>query len=124
MIRSVPCTACPYRRDAPPGLWAPDEYAKLPPYDLDTAYQPHGAFACHATPEALCHGWAVVGGPDLLALRIRSAQGLVEEIPAPAVPLFGSGTEAAEHGLSAIDAPPEETIDAIDRLRRKYERLR
>lgn len=123
-VRSEPCSACPYRRDAPPGLWAENEYAKLPPYDEPTWAQPTEAFACHATPEHLCHGWAVVGGWDLLALRLLAARGGPIDIPDPHVPLFASGADAAEHGLSAIEAPPAATVHAHDRLLRKYERLR
>lgn len=28
--RSQPCDTCPYRQDAPSGLWSASEYAKLP----------------------------------------------------------------------------------------------
>lgn len=123
-IRGEACSACPYRQDAPPGLWAADEYAKLPPYDGETWEQPHEPFACHATPDRYCHGWAVVGGTDLLALRLRAAHGVDVEIPEPSVPLFGSGLEAAVHGLSALDVPPEETVAMQRRLLRKHPRLR
>lgn len=51
--------ACPYRKDVPSGVWDASEYDKLPAYDAPTAEQPFAPFACHATPEKLCHGWAV-----------------------------------------------------------------
>lgn len=124
-IRPAACSACPYRCDAPPGLWAEAEYAKLPPYDAETFAQPTAPFACHATPEQICHGWAVVGGWDLLALRLLGAN--VHDpivIPEPSVPLFSSGSEAADHGMSAIDDPPDRTLDVQDRLLRHHERLR
>lgn len=43
-----PCGSCPYRRDAPQGLWQPEEYVKLPAYDTETPDQPARLFACHA----------------------------------------------------------------------------
>lgn len=122
-VRAEACSACPYRRDAPPGLWHEDEYAKLVDYDNDTWAQPTAAFACHATPDHYCHGWAVVGGYDLLALRLAACNEPIV-IPEPSTPLFDSGTDAATHGRSGLDRPPPEAIAAGDRLMRKYERLR
>jgi len=131
MIRREPCIACPYRKDAPPGLWAASEYDKLLPYDATTSEQPFEAFACHATPEHLCHGWAVVHSNrghefELISLRLAAALRRLDgiEIPEPLVPLFGSAAEAAEHGKSAIDDPPEEAFVMGERLARKYGRLR
>jgi hypothetical protein len=126
IIRSAPCGACPYRRDCPSGVWAPHEYEKLRPYDEPTGSQPFGMFMCHATPDAICHGWAVVHtsqGPeyDLLALRVRQWEG---DIPPPAVPLFSSGNEAADHGQAEIETPGPQARRTIDRLVRKYDRLR
>jgi hypothetical protein len=124
MIRKEPCTACPYRIDVPSGLWAPEEYDKLPPYDEELINQPIGYFACHATPEHLCHGWAVVGGWDLLALRIYAATHEDLEIPQPVVPLFESHQEAAEHGRADIDTPSDTAVKTINRLVKKYPRLK
>lgn len=42
-----PCASCPYRRDVPSGIWAAEEYAKLPAYDADTPFQPPHLFLCH-----------------------------------------------------------------------------
>ena len=124
-IRSQPCSACPYRCDVPSGVWSHDEYEKLRPYDEPTADQPFEAFGCHATPDKICHGWAVVhtnrGRPyDLLALRIIGSP----EIPSITVPLFASGNEAADHGQRDIEEPSDEARETVDRLTRKYERLR
>jgi Family of unknown function (DUF6283) len=123
VIRAESCTACPYRQDAPPGLWAADEYAKLPPYDAPTAHQPFAAFLCHATPAHYCHGWAVVHssrghGHELLALRLAGVG--AEDVPPARVALFASGTEAAAHGMRDPDA---RTIDTAGRLVAKYPRL-
>lgn len=124
-IRSMPCEACPYRRDVPSGLWAASEYDKLVDFDLPTGEQPFQAFACHATPDHLCHGWAVVHSSrghefDLLALRMGGSP----PVPPPGVPLFGSGREAAEHGKRDIAAPELAAEEAIERLQRKHPRLR
>jgi hypothetical protein len=125
-IRSMPCSSCPYRRDVPSGVWAHSEYQKLRDYDAPTGDQPFAAFACHASPEVLCHGWAVVHSNrghqyDLLALRLMLPH---PKIPPAGVPLFGSGNEAADHGQRDIEAPGAEARRTTDRLLRKYERLR
>lgn len=124
-VRSQPCSACPYRQDVPSGVWSAHEYDKLRDYDKPTGEQPFEAFACHATPEHLCHGWAVVHTTrgneyDLLALRIHG----YPDIPDAGVPLFASGNEAADHGQADIEQPSEEAIAAVEKLSRKYDRLR
>lgn len=123
--RKTPCPACPYRRDVPSGVWAPEEYDKLRRYDAPTADQPPKAFLCHATPERLCHGWAVTHSQrghdfDLLALRFMFHDAKVPA--APAVPLFSSGNEAADHGQRDVRTPSQEAKEAMDRLLR-YPRL-
>lgn len=124
-VRSQPCSACPYRIDVPSGVWSANEYDKLVEYDAPTGDQPMATFACHATPEHYCHGWAVVHTSrdnefDLFALRLRG----VRDIPQAAVPLFESGAEAAEHGKRDIDNPSEEACEVVQRLAGKYDRLR
>lgn len=124
-VRSMPCTFCPYRRDCPSGIWALKEYELLRLYDAETVGQPPNGFGCHATPDHYCNGWAIVHSSrghafDLLALRIHWPD---RGIPEPAVPLFGSGAEAADHGEAAIESPPEEAFLAVDRLLRKYPRI-
>jgi hypothetical protein len=107
--RKRPCPSCPYRRDVPSGIWAPEEYAKLPAYDRPTGEQPPQAFYCHQRTGELCAGWA--GCHDManaLAMRFACLQGEVDpavfDYVSP-VPLFGSGAEAAEHGMQDIAAP-------------------
>lgn len=122
LISPLPCAACPYRRDVPSGVWAASEYDKLIDYDAETGDQPLSAFACHATPENLCHGWAVVHTNrgheyDLLALRMLSIG--EHDIPVTKVPLFSSGTEAAEHGKAEIENPSIETRRAVNKLLRR-----
>jgi Family of unknown function (DUF6283) len=123
--RKTPCPACPYRRDVPSGVWAAEEYEKLRRYDRPTGEQPPHAFSCHATPERLCHGWAVVHSSrghdfDLLALRFMFHDA---EVPTEAaVPLFASGNEAADHGQRDVATPSEDAEAAMAKLLR-YPRL-
>jgi hypothetical protein len=124
-VRRTPCEACPYRQDVPSGVWSEAEYEKLRPYDGETWEQPPGAFACHAAPARLCHGWAVVSARaehsrESLALRIEGCP----DIPEAAAPLFATHGEAADHGLRAVEAPPDEAVQLAERLRRKHTRLR
>lgn len=112
-----PCTSCPYRLDAPSGLWDAQEYAKLPAYDGDITSQAlagaGSVFMCHTRPQRLCAGW--VGCHDMeenLGLRLASAHGMVAPDVLIAVmaytspvPLFASGREAADHGARDIDRP-------------------
>lgn len=123
-VRGGPCQACPYRRDVPSGIWHPDEYAKLPPYDAPTALQPAATFHCHATPEALCHGWAVVHSERGHAFELLAQRIWPFEVPiGGTTPLFGSGTEAALHGLADVDDPTGEAQAAMARLLAKHAHL-
>jgi Family of unknown function (DUF6283) len=124
-VRAQACSACPYRRDCPSGLWQEHEYDKLPPYDAPTGDQPLAPFMCHATPDHYCHGWAVVHSGrghdhDLLALRLFGCP----SIPPPNTPLFESGAEAAEHGKRDVDAPSDDAVKTMERLVRIHPRLR
>ena len=127
-VRSESCSACPYRRDVPSGVWSAAEYDKLTEYDGPIYQQSPTAFSCHATPEHLCHGWAVVhgsGDKELLGLRILSLmEGEPIEVPPPgSVPLFDSGAEAAAHGKRDIEHPSDEARATAARLVRKHPRL-
>ena len=122
----VPAQLAPIAKMSRAALWQEHEYDKLVEYDKPTGEQPYMPFGCHATPEHLCHGWAVVHSNrgneyDLLALRIFPPP---SGIPEQVVPLFASGQEAADWGMRDIENPSDEALDAIDRLGRKYERLR
>jgi hypothetical protein len=124
-----PCGSCPYRRDVPAGVWHPEEYDKLPEYDNETGSQPMAVFACHQQDDTMCSGW--VGTHDMdqsMALRISLLNGhttpedyeaaLDYECP---VPLFGTGLEAAAHGISGVADPDERTLGMIEKLKRKRE---
>jgi hypothetical protein len=106
-----PCASCPYRRDAPSGLWAVQEYDKLLAYDGEIIDQLlKGAtmdFGCHQRDGNLCAGWVAAHGPhNLLALRLRAAKVPQETWDYKTdVPVFSSGAEAREHGLRDMESP-------------------
>ncbi len=122
-----PCESCPYRRDVPSGVWAPEEYAKLLDYDKLTGEQPTQAFLCHQQNGRVCAGWLgchlkAPRGRDLLSLRFlfRSSDDwlAMEEIldyKSP-VPLFSSSREAAEHGLTEVDNPDYDAARIINKI--------
>lgn len=116
----VPCGTCPYRRDVPAGVWAAEEYEKLPRYDGDTMEQIMnggiGLFFCHQNDGHLCAGW--VGCHDtnhLAALRLDPVAEETFDYVSP-VPLFESGAEAAAHGMSGIEDPDDKAQKAIKKL--------
>lgn len=120
VVAPNPCASCPYRRDVPSGIWDPSEYAKLSAYDADTGDQPWQAFGCHRDDGRLCAGWLGHRRPqDLLAVRIGVTS---NSYPATImryrtdVPLFGTGAEAAEHGLSAVSAPDPDAVQAAAKI--------
>jgi hypothetical protein len=118
-----PCGSCPYRRDVPSGIWAAEEYAKLPEYDKPTGEQPPSVFLCHRQDGRLCAGWVAVHDMDeCLGLRIAAATGAFTEPDAVLnyvtdVPLWGSGAEAAAHGRADLDSPGEEARKVMRKLR-------
>lgn len=126
---SNPCGSCPYRCDVPSGVWATEEYEKLPDYDRPTQEQPATVFLCHQQNGRLCAGW--VGCHDMnenLGLRISLAMGLVTpdvyvttQDYVSTVPLFSSGAEAAEHGVVDIEEPNASAQRVIAKLMRRQE---
>ena len=130
-----PCATCPYAKSTPSGVWAAEEYAKLPDYDNETGYQPVGVFQCHqqdvdSSRARVCAGWAGChnGNPrghELLAYRVAVPYGVLSMADLEAtmdyrspVPLFASGEEAARHGVAEIDAPSADAQAAIEKIRR------
>ena len=122
-VRKEPCSACPYRQDAPSGLWAASEYEKLEAYDRPTALQPQGWFACHSTPDHICNGWAIAH-PRSLAMRLYELRRGPQAIPEAHVPMFDCGTDAAAHGKRDVDDPSPEAMEKMVQLMAKYPRLR
>lgn len=115
-----PCASCPYRRDTPPGIWAAEEYRKLPAWD--TQFGGNGVFLCHHTPQierkTVCRGWLVVHGDNITArLTAMSGVELTEENKKMTVaPLYRSGAEACKAGLRGVARPPEKAKAVIQKI--------
>lgn len=128
----APCKSCPYRKDVPSGLWAAQEYDKLPVYDGSIAEQAlalaAGLFYCHQDDGQLCAGWLGAHGPhNLLALRIAALYSgpldpMIYNYHSP-VPLFRSGAQACAHGKRALQRPGPRARRAIARLVKKRDSL-
>lgn len=123
--RKNPCPSCPFRKECPSGLWAAEEYDKLPAYDAPTWDQPPTVFMCHTGPDEACAGWvATFDMAQMLGLRIRvSIFGDVDIDAfldyATDVAVFSSGAEAAEHGKREIEFPSERAAGAIEKIVRQ-----
>lgn len=130
-----PCESCPYRRDVPSGVWAAEEYQKLSAYDRDTSSQPASLFLCHQHDRGsrharLCSGWVACHGEELLALRLAALSGSISETTCieamqymSPVPLFDSGTEAAQHGLVEVEQPSAQAVALISKIFRRRDDL-
>lgn len=124
-VMKAPCKSCPYRQDVPSGVWADEEYEKLPGYDGEIIDQLNAGatslFMCHQKDGNLCAGWLATHGTDnLLALRLHHPE-VKDEVwgyESP-VPVFSSGAEAAAHGMAEIDQPGPRAKRTINRLVRK-----
>ena len=121
-LNPTPCASCPYRRDCPPGVWAPEEYAMLRPFDTN---ETAATFLCHQTlvvgKDTLCRGWLTVHRENV-AVRLLGMRGIVtwEEIyQEPTVPLYASGNEAADAGLAGVPHPDQRARRMIERLATK-----
>lgn len=123
--RPTPCETCPYRKDVPSGVWDISEYVKLVEYDAETSEQPPGVFLCHCGGgSVLCRGWLDVHDKEeSLSLRLGVLMGSLDpaimDLPQSGVPVFGSGRQAAEHGLRDIENPDQTAIAAINKLSRR-----
>lgn len=121
--RKAPCGTCPYRVGVPAGIWAAEEYEKLPTYDGGTWEQmvqgAHALFYCHQQDGNLCAGWAAChDARHLLAYRLWPVHPDTYTYSSP-LPVFASGAEAAAHGLSGIAEPAADARRAITKLERK-----
>lgn len=120
----APCGSCPYRIDTPTGIWSREEYEKLPAYDGETWEQPPQVFMCHQRDGCICGGWLLTHDRDhLLALRLN-ARHLDTSVwdYRPDVEVFASGRDAADHGISGIEAPSPEAQRKIAGLIRQRDR--
>lgn len=120
--RSKPCGSCPYRRDVPAGVWAAEEYSKLPRYDAETFAQPVAPFFCHSQDGTVCAGWLGCHEPsELLAVRLGTSTGRLDPSCldySTDVPLFESGAQAAAHGASGVKRPSKGAREVIRKLER------
>ena len=129
-VRKDPCPSCPYRLDAPSGLWERDEYEKLIRFDGDVPEQIYAgafnAFSCHLQTGQLCAGWVGCHGPDnllalrLLALRHRLDPSVMEY--ETDVPLHPSGQAAYDYGVRDVDDPDAVTLRKAAALKRLHDR--
>lgn len=125
--RKRPCASCPYRRDVASGVWAQEEYVKLPEWDKPTGEQPPAIFECHQQDGHICAGWA--GTHDMsrcLGLRIALSYDFMTEEDFNTtleyqtdVPLFGSGAEAAAHGMADIENPSPKAKETVGKIVKK-----
>lgn len=126
-VRPEPCQFCPYRKDVPSGVWSKEDYEKLPPYDNETALQPHSTFQCHESPGCLCSGWVNTHeqrqGHELLSVRLLSMrEGAIDLSKKCSIPLFESGTAAAKHGMKNFKKPCKKARTAMAVLAVKLNR--
>lgn len=122
-----PCGSCPYRKDTPSGVWAQEEYEKLPRFDGETWEQDPSVFMCHQQDGRLCAGW--VGCHDMsesLGLRLCLAAGHLTPAVAQAcldyeteVELYSTGAEAYAAGLAEIEAPGAGAVQTMLKLERR-----
>jgi hypothetical protein len=101
-------------------VWERGEYEKLPPYDWETFEQPLGLFMCHSgdATTLLCAGWVSCHDMDNnLAVRFaaRRVDPMVYDYVSP-VPLFGSGRQAAAHGISDYGHPGPEALRVMGKV--------
>lgn len=116
----VPCGTCPYRRDVPSGVWAREEYEKLPGYDGEIIDQLQagalGVFMCHQRDGCLCGGWLLTHGADnLAALRLHPVDPSAFTYTSD-VPVWPSGAAAHDHGVRRIDNPSPDALRKIHGL--------
>lgn len=122
-----PCGTCPYRCDVPSGVWAEEEYEKLPDYDNEIHAQPPSVFMCHQQDGRLCAGWAAVHDMGHnLGLRLAVAMGMLDEDEADAtivyttdVELWPDGQTARDFGVQEIIEPSMAAMKAVAKLERK-----
>jgi hypothetical protein len=118
--RPTPCASCPYRQNVPSGIWAREEYDKLPAYDRETFDQPAAAFMCHQQDGCVCAGWLGHADPTrLLAVRLGLSSGNLDPTCADYqtdVPLFPTGAAAANHGTRDINGPRTDAVATMTKL--------
>lgn len=114
IVPANPCSTCPYRKDVPSGVWAREEYDKLPQWDDPMNFA--GTFLCHqADRKAICRGWAEVHGNNFNCRVAVSLAHNISEEPSR-YPLYKSGAEARRAGIKALDKPSAKACAAISKI--------
>jgi hypothetical protein len=120
-LAPTPCNTCPYRKDVAAGIWAPEEYKKLPEYDAGGMAL--ASFHCHQENvtgvPTLCRGWVSCHKFEAVAVRLACARGLLtaEQVEAPcSVDLYESGRAACAAGLAGVRRPGARAQRAISKL--------
>ena len=117
-----PCSSCPYRKDTPAGVWAAEEYKKLPEWDKPMTL---GVFMCHQGNRRLaCRGWLEVHHENI-GVRLALMRGAIDlgKHPEPTkVPLYKSGAEACKAGLKGVHRPSRKAQEVIVKLTVKLDR--
>lgn len=87
-------------------------------------------FLCHQQNERLCAGWVGCHDMDNM-LSVRLAPFFVPGLDLDVlfayqspVPLWASGSEAAEHGIRDIDNPSPEALALIEKIGRRINEVR
>lgn len=120
-----PCNTCPYRRDTPPGIWAPEEYEKLARFDFDpwAAAAPELAvFRCHQQTATgvptVCRGWLTVHAETpAVRLAVAGGQVTVDQVYAAVDDeLYETGAEARDAGMAGVLEPGADAEAAIGKL--------
>lgn len=122
-----PCASCPYRKDVPSGVWAAEEYLKLPLYDRETQDQPIAVFQCHQRNGHACSGWVAVHDmQNNFAIRVAALMGHIDDMDAfldyeTDVPLHESGMDACVHGLRDVMDPSEDADKVMAKIRKVHD---
>lgn len=114
-----PCSTCPYRRDTPPGIWAREEYDKLPAWDDERNLA--GTFLCHqGNRQALCRGWMEVHHRNFaVRMAVLSCSPPAGGWKPCDVALYDSGAQARAVGLKGLCKPGKKAREAIAKLAKK-----
>lgn len=115
-----PCASCPYRRDTPAGVWAAEEYAKLPAWDNEQAFA--GTFLCHSaniggSSNTVCRGWLEVHNRNMSVRMASFRIDWNEDNSKPTkIPLYLSGAIAARAGMRGVRKPGKAAKTVIKKL--------
>jgi|HubBroStandDraft_1064217.scaffolds.fasta_scaffold97125_2 hypothetical protein len=125
--RYRPCKDCPWRTDAPVGVWPRERFLSL----AATCRGDHfSAFACHGSDRLVCAGWAAVEGEESPGFRFQVILGYdPRRLTTGGIPLYDSfDAMLAANGITqAPDGrlrPEERELDAQALVERVFFRGR